>query len=265
MYDRGDVVTWLTVFVLFQTGQAWYEKGLALFDAGQSAAAIEPLRRAVELDRGHARAWKALGVAYARQGNYQMAQLPFRNACELAPRLEDACYFAGRASYALNQFEAALDAFSKALQHDSRPWRVQQGIAQAQEALGQSKAAERHFRTAITLNARAPRDERMRPDEDPRVLYAVFLFRQGRANDALESLTAVIADYPDAARARLEMGRTLYHLGRFPEAATHLERATTLDRDSGTAHLMLARTYLRLGRDADAQRHNELASKLADH
>jgi Flp pilus assembly protein TadD len=248
----------LLLLALADPAQPFYEQGVAHFRAGNPAAAVEPLARAVELNPKHAQAWKALGASYAAQADFPNAAAPFRTACELEPKLEDACYYYGRNAYALNQFDLSLSVLEKALRHDRRPARVHLGLAQALEALGRRAEAEPVFRKAMEANQRASRDQRLRPGEDPRLHYGVFLFREARTEEALRSFEAALKDSPEHARIRMETGRALFQLGRIEEAAPHLERAVQLEPENGPAHLLLGKVYARLGRDAEAARELEL-------
>jgi Flp pilus assembly protein TadD len=100
------------------------------------------------------------------------------------------------------------------------------------------------------------------PDYDPRLHYSVFLYRQARLEEALAAIRPVAADYPRAARPRVELGRALLQLGRLEEAARVLEEAVTVDAQSGQAHLLLGRIYARLGQADKAANHSRLGASL---
>ena len=231
------------------------QAGLRLIEAGRAADAAATLEQAVKQEPRNAAAWKALGVAYAAQSDYEMAELPFGRACELAPSLDDACYFHARALYALNRFEASLERLSKAARIDRRPARIHQGRAQALDGLGRAAEAEAEFRRAIRLNGAAAPPDRIAPPLDPRLSFAAFLQRQGRAEEAIAPLEQLLREHPGIAQAHLDLGRIELQRDRLDEAARHLERAVALDSGSRAAHLLLGRVYLRLGRAAEAEPH----------
>ena len=82
----------------------------------------------------------------------------------------------------------------------------------------------------------------------------VFLFRQGRAEEAVAPLENSLKRYPQASRAHLELGCVLLALDRLPDAEQHLERAVSLDPQSGRSHLLLGKVYLRLGKQEAGER-----------
>jgi superkiller protein 3 len=251
------------IFQLLSAAQAsaareQFERGSRLFDQRRLTEAAAAFSEAVRLDPDFAAAWKGLGAAYAAQGNYRDAVEPFRKACSLNPRLEDACYYLARALYSLNQFEAALQAFEHALTVDRHLWRVHNGIALCFEAMGRAEDAEAHFREA----ARQDRGD-SRPDADPRIDFGAFLFRQGRVEEAVAILRQVVPGRPSA-RANFELGRALVHLGALDEARIHLEQAVKQDPGHAAAHLLLGKVYFRLGRIEEAERHIRLGEKVLE-
>lgn len=167
-----------------------------------------------------AAAWRALGIKWAREANYLEAEEPFRRACELDPKLPDACYFWARVLYALDRFEPSLAALKK-LPPDAR---TVLAMAQAEEALGRAREAEAHFKQA----------------GDP-VKYGLFLFRQGRLPEA----EAVLERDPRTAEAWWQLGRVRYQLGKLAAARTALERSLALDPNQEPARLLLSKIKAR--------------------
>ncbi len=99
------------------------------------------------------------------------------------------------------------------------------------------------------------------PDDDPAIDYGVFLFRQGRAEEALAPLRLAVQRHPGAARAQMELGCVLLALDQVAEAAAHLEKAVSLDGRSSRAHLLLGKAYRRLGKNDLAQRELDQGSR----
>jgi Tfp pilus assembly protein PilF len=222
--------------------------------AGRVRQAEAMLRRILAADANSAEAWKWLGVAYASQDRHDAAETPFRNACRLAPRDADACYFFGRSLYAQNRFEPALEALAAAFETGVRPGRARLAMAQTLEALGRSEEAERRFREAVE----SARSEAPAAADHPALHYGVFLMRQGRTGEAVETLRKA----PGSARAHFELGRAYYQLEKLPAAVDELRQAVRLDAVYGAAHLLLGKAYGRLGKEAEAARHTAEGERL---
>ena len=229
-------------FTAAQDSEALYRRGTQLFGEHEPAEAIAALERSVALRPENAAAWKALGVVYAAQGDYEKAEKPFLNACRRQPALADACLYYGRTLYLLNRFQPAVEVLRRALANDRSNAQIYRLIALSWEALGEITRAGAAFQTAIRVYRNSV------PNEDPGIDYGVYLFRQGRAEPALEPLQIALKRHPDADRAHLELGCVLLSLDRLEEAGAHLERAVALDPGSARSHLLLGKVYLRLGK-----------------
>lgn len=208
-----------------------YSQGVEFFEKHQYDAAISKLLRAVRTQPADSQAWKALGVSYAAKSDYVRAVDPLQRACKLDPKLEDACYFLGRALYALDRFELSAAVLRQQLPLDKHPWRIHLGIAQALEALGLPAEAEEEFRLAVANCS---------PLEDKAVVaYAHFLFRAGRLDDAVAALEPLLKTLPQSISGHLEMGRALYQLDRVTEAIPHLQTACSPSAESAPACRLL--------------------------
>ena len=229
-----------------------YQQGVALIDKGQFAAAVPLLGRAAQAQPANAQVWKALGVAYAAQSMYHDAEPAFGRACELNPKLADACYYHGRALYALDRYEPSIRALELALRAEPDAWKIHLGIAQALEALGRAVDAEKKFAQSLSLCRNA--------DPQPATAYARFLLRQGRPREAIAPLEGAMKRFPNSAEVNTQLGRALLEQGDLARAIAHLERAVAADPAAAQAHLLLAKAYMRSGRAAEAQPHFDAAA-----
>jgi protein O-GlcNAc transferase len=240
-----------------QDAETLYRLGTRRLEERNPAAAIAPLKQCVELKPDDAAAWKALGIAHAEVGDYESSEPAFRKACELAPSLPDACVYHGRALYLLNRFQPALDLLRRVAKEQPENAQVHRLTAMSLEALGKNGEAEEEFRTALRLDRGSP------PNSDPAIDYGVFLFRRGRAEEALTPLETAVKHHPDSARAHLELGCVLLALDRLSEAEPYLERSVALDPGSARAHLLLAKVYQRLGKTEAAAEQLRQGSRTA--
>jgi type IV pilus assembly protein PilF len=121
----------------------------------------------------------------------------------------------------------------RALAIDSRSWEAHDLLGRIYQREGEADLAERHFRNA----ARYDRDNaRVRND------YGVFLYEQGRYDEAVEQLERAVAD-PDSAQrpvAYENLGLASLASGERTRARNAFARAVMLDEDRSVALLELA-------------------------
>jgi tetratricopeptide (TPR) repeat protein len=248
----------LTVLDREQSGspEISYYLGAIHLRAGRLEEARLALDKSLKNDPKFLPAWKMMGGLYIAAGKLDAALRPLQRACELGPEDPDSCYYLGKDLYALNRYDAAVAPLEKAVRAARRDslWRAQRVMGLNHAALEQTNEAERCFKESIKNDrGQAP------PDQDPRIDYGAFLFRQGRAGEAIAPLTQAVKARPSNGRARTELGRVLLQLGSLAEASAHLEKAVSLDPRDWNAHLLLGRAYLRLGRADEGEREMRIA------
>lgn len=192
---------------------------------------------------------KAAGVRAAQVNDYSQAAKYFGEACRMEPTLKDVCYYQGRALYYSNQFQAALGPLQQSIAAGESRARAKSTMAECLEALGRAQDAEREHRTAIAEDA----------DPQYKVRFAVFLFRQGRADEAVAPLQEALKLSPEDFEANLEMGRVLFDQGKLLNAASFLEKALRVRPGSTQAHLLAAKICQRLGKNDEARQHLKAA------
>src|SRR5262245_24722195 len=75
------------------------EKGQTAFRAKNWTNAEKWFSEAVRQQPSSVLAHKWLGMTYAAEERYSLAEAPFRRACELDPAAPDVCYYLGRTLY----------------------------------------------------------------------------------------------------------------------------------------------------------------------
>jgi arylsulfatase A-like enzyme/Tfp pilus assembly protein PilF len=84
--------------------------------------------------------------------------------------------------------------------------------------------------------------------------------REGRAEEAVKELRAVVADSPGMLDAWETLGTTLVRLGREKEGIAAFDEVVRRDPTNAAAHLALAKIHGLAGRRQTAEKHAELAS-----
>lgn len=233
----GLLTALIPILLLLQPPAAEaYRQAVSLYEQGRPADAIPLLEQAVKLDPQNAQYWKTLGVAHARLEDYRGSLEPFRRACQLNERLTDACYYAGRAYYASDQYDKALDPLRQALRVDAVKGRAEAALGQCHEALGQPLEAEKQFRSAVARRDAA--------SQQARLAYARFLTRQGRASDAVN--VAEKAQSPETPESRFELALALSQSGRLEDALKSLDRALALKPGYEEAYVLRGKVRARL-------------------
>jgi tetratricopeptide (TPR) repeat protein len=99
--------------------ERWYEEGRILMEQGQTQAAAERLRDAVNFDPTYGHAWNGLGLYYYRQGRYDSALICWRIAAAVTPFYADRLRHLGMGYEAVGDSARAESCWLKAVELDS--------------------------------------------------------------------------------------------------------------------------------------------------
>ena len=259
-----------------------YVRGLALRRLDRFAEAERELRRATDIDPGHADALFNLGAVLDQQGSDVEAVAYLRKAATLEPANPDVRYRlakllirtgeseAGRAelerfqqlrqrtqmesrvSVLMRQAEdrmragspvAARDLYQQVIRQDAGNAEAHANLGVAYEQLGRGDLAEAMFRKAVDL----------RPDYgEARLNLGLKQAARGEFEVALENISAAARLSPDHVAARQGLAMVLTRLNRPNEAVPHFEAVLRRNPDSGQAHLNLGIALAEAGRPEEA-------------
>lgn len=199
--------------------------GVALFQLDRFAQAVESLQKAVSLARDAlpVNALRLLGDALRKQRRYGEAIETYRGILETDPQYAPAHAGIGYALAQLKRYDEAVESLARAvsLQPDSADAADRHVVmGRAFGALDRTEEAAEHFARALNIDPRngAALDS-----------FAVLRFRQQRFEEALGLYEALIETGEANAQVHLNMGATLYNLGRTEEARRSLDLAGALD------------------------------------
>ncbi len=110
-----------------------FQRGTALLEAGDFAAATVPLAKARDLDPEKTSIREALGRAYFRSSQFEAARVEFEAIVERAPTNDYALFCLGRALLELGRPKDARKALAVAagLRPDRRDYRIYRDRARA--------------------------------------------------------------------------------------------------------------------------------------
>jgi tetratricopeptide (TPR) repeat protein len=202
--------------------------------------AITEFKKVTELEPSLPDGFLNLGQAYMENQNYGAAIPPLKRAVELAPNLAAAHQLLG---YAL----LAQGYNAEAIPHLQRV-QEQSALGIAQTGTGDLSKAVENLQVAL---AKHP--------TDPDLLYYL-----GRASGLLskQSIDALLAAYPESARAHQAMAENYFVLRQMPQAEKEFREALRLRPDIPELHLELGLVYAGSSQWAEAEEQFRAQSKL---
>jgi tetratricopeptide (TPR) repeat protein len=159
--------------------ETYFELGMAHFEAGEYAHAIDMLTKALRLSLGDlAEVHLYRGISYAFLGAYDKAQDDFNEAIRRNPYLADAYNERGNLLRMKGNYELAIQDYDACVTLDSAHYAAYYNRALAYEKMGQYAAAESDLTQTIEL--------------DPNTVTAYEV--RGRIRAVLQDYEGAIAD-----------------------------------------------------------------------
>jgi len=216
------------LLLLWFAGQALSPEASQHMQAGiqaekqrQPQVAITEFRKVTELAPDLAEGFVQLGQAYMENRDYGSAIAPLKRALELDANLVPAHQLLGYSLLAQGYAAEAIPHLERVQDKSAL------GIAQVQT--GQLPEAVANLQAALAEHP-----------NDPDLLYYL-----GRASGLLskQSIDALLAAYPDSARAHQAMGENYFVLRRMPDAEKEYREALRLRPDVPEVHLELGEVF----------------------
>jgi predicted Zn-dependent protease len=194
-----------------------------------------------------------LGVMEAQANRFARAGEFFEQAATLDPSLPQVQYSLGVAMFNAQDFSKAGAALAKALERDPTN-------ADARRMLALSAMNTEDYAKAADLLAHDPQRE---ADLSLQFAYGVSLVRSGRAGEAEEIFSTLVAAHGDSPELNVVLGQAHAEQGDYDAAVQSLRRALALEPDVAEANAALGVIYLKQGHLADATR--ALEAELKTH
>lgn len=244
-----------------------------LADARDPAAAVDLLRRAVEIDRGYAPARIRLASTLEKVGLAAEADDHYREAARLEPDNAVAHLGLGRLALARGEVDEATRHLERAYELSPETQAIVATLSRARNRAGDRDEARRLAQAARGLPPLLHQRDPRRAEVD---LLAVdsesFLRRSktyretGQLQAGLAELLRLIELEPGNAQAHFAAAGVYDRMNRAPEAAASAERALQLDPRLAGGRAVLAGALFKLGRfeQAAVEAERVLADDPAD-
>ncbi|MGH9742930.1 MAG: tetratricopeptide repeat protein [Candidatus Acidiferrum sp.] len=213
--------------------EAFLNLGILLSEK-EPAAAVAPLRNAVELLPAQSRPRFLLGYALERSGDVSGATETYEAALRLDPRDVETTIHLGRLYYGLKKYGDAEAKFRSALETQPKSAHALLGLAESQEAQGKPEAAQA-YREYLAVDAN---------DGGARARLIHLLLAQKKYDEALKELDRADAGKPASldslrARADIEVAQKKWN-----DAVVTLQKALALAPGDAQLHGGLGRVYM---------------------
>jgi len=249
-----------------ENSDAVHTLGLTELKLGEPADAVRHLERALAMAPRDLTYAVTLAQVKIQQKDWKGAEEILSKACQAAPQSADAAVLLGRFYASQQSFPKALEQFQRALSLDSKSAPALLNLAAMQMQTGRKQDAEENYKKLSTL-----------PFKLTQSAYGLFLFQEGRRDEAIremqrlteqdpedrEARTRLIAAYqasdrvPEARKvlsealknnpkdldALLQRGELALNTGNLGDAETDLNRVLKLKPESAQVHYALSRLY----------------------
>lgn len=261
--------------------------GVKRFRCRQPAAALEPLRMAIQLAPNNSSAYFYLGVSLLALDREEEARNAFKRMAALTPPEDEQLYLLLRGYAKLSSalaerlHEVAPDSYRLAeMEGEYFDAQNRPDLALAKYKLAvekQPSAASAHYLLGSAYWARFRSDEaaeefraaiKLSPDHYmARYKLGMILIEQAHPADAAAEFLAALKVQPGFADAHFGLAKALLQQSKPAEALPEIERSIEIDAQREQSHFLRYQILRKLGREQDAAaeltRFKELKSSLA--
>jgi tetratricopeptide (TPR) repeat protein len=223
--------------------QAFAKRGWIHAERGRAGDARGDFEQALKLDPRNVAALVGQGEVFYNEGRYTEALSRFETAVQTDKTDVLAVVADAKAKIALERLQDAKTQLSEARLAYARDPRVAYWLGKAEEALGNSNAAEHQYTSAIELSAVGDRDAIL-----PYVALATSMLARGEAKDAQAKLDEARSKLPDSAALQRALGELAAAQGQYDDAVKYFEAAIERDAQDVSTRFRLGSTYRRMGK-----------------
>ncbi len=223
--------------------QAYARRGWIHAARGRAGDARGDFEQALKLDSRNVAALVGQGEVFYNEGRYTEALSRFETAVQTDTSDVSAIIADAKAKIALERLQDAKTQLSEARLTYARDPRVAYWLGKAEEALGNSTAAEHHYTSAIELSQVGDRDAIL-----PYVALATSLLSHGEGKEAQAKLDEARSKLPDSAALQRALGELAGAQGQYDDAVKYFEAAIERDTQDVSTRFRLGAIYRRMGK-----------------
>lgn len=204
-----------------QDAAIWGNKGKALINTNENAAALEAFDQALQLDPFYAEGWVLRGDVLVRLERYADAADSYDRALAIDKTNADIMGRKAKVLSYLGRNTEALDLYQRAISLNPNIFTNLDGLADVLASLNRFSEANEAYDTAL----KASPQNNATWNKKGLVLARMFLNRE-----AVEAFNKSLQIYPDSAEVWNNMGGALFSQGKMKEALNAFENAIALDK-----------------------------------
>jgi len=229
--------------------EARYLLAYALFRENKPADSLKEYTEAARQRAPRAKELETVALDYVLLNDYDDAEHWARYSLSLDAHNAEAWYEFARIEYTLNGFQAAVDAFQRALELDPVSVKAEDNLGLALEGLNRTDEALAAFRKAIAMQASS-----QHPSEQPLLNLAKLLIDRNHLDEALPLLQQAAHMAPGDWKILAQLGRLYSERGELSAAREALEQAVAIEPKEASLHYQLGRVYKNSGATEKANR-----------
>jgi len=222
--------------------------------AGEFDRAMEPSRKALELNPKSAKARYALGYIFERKGMFKEAEAHLSEVLALDPNYTEAHYSLGVALARQEKFDEAVKCWLETIRLDPDYVDAHYNLGQAMFRQKKLDEAVKHWLKVVQLKPE---------DAGGHYRLGMVFATQGKFDEAIRHLSEAVRLRPDMADAHYNLGVALARQGNLDKAVKQWLEVVRLDQNNIGALTNLADVYAKTGQLHKAVLSAEKALNLA--
>lgn len=233
----------------------------ALLRENKPTDSLKEYTRAASIEKPSAIMLEHVGQDYVLLGDWDDADKWTLRAVQMSPADPDAWYSLGRIRYSEQRFTDAISCFRQTLKFSPKSVKAENNLGLAYEALNQVDAAIAAYRRAIEWQNLGPRGQL---SEEPLLNLGTALLHRNDLTQAEGFLVQAAELAPKDPRIHEQLGHLYLQKTDYGAAERELRLACGLDPKNSSLHFLLGQAYRHLGKLEEAKEEFAASARLAN-